>query len=990
MDRLDVLDSRYDTRSADSDGASYHDPGTTWTRTVDDVRQTASNQAASNKAHADPASQAPQTTSGAPTTTHTVKPGETLTELAARYGLKVHDLAAANPSVQNPNLLHVGQTLSVPLDKTGGKLPGLHAVLPGETLGQIADRYHSSVSQIAAANNITDPDRITAGDHIWIPAAGTNTGSTTKPDATKPGTNTPTTTKPGATTPTTSKPGTANPATPPPDTKAQVQAIVSAAQAQSDPNKALKVLDTGYAHASQPVKDAVLADPNAGKILDAVARQANQPLTQKPANGILPEGQALQALNRLSQATQGLDKGLAGAVVDRAAPAYQAFQKNPANGGMPVLGMQGMTELMNLSGRIAGTPQGDDAIKRFATTGAWNTDAVVNSIGAGADPAYAIEVARQIKASGQDPSIVVQAIDNGVATGDQTKIAQGASPAATLDIAHRMQAAGLDASGVMKAATDGTQQFKDKVKSDVGKLAKQDSELAWLVQNDGAGMTPQQLNNAVDSYRIQKGPAWQKQETALRQQVADDGSKLTQQMIALNQAAPQIKGAQQTVDSTLKTIANDPSAGLAISTAIQSDPNLAEPGKAANVADIFTLSKVGDIGRKFTNEMGAAFVRRNVLSKLQGIDLNDPASVAQVKQAIHSMDSEGFARLIGVSPNDTKKAVAALDTAVDRVAAHPDQADAALQDLGTTLNRDASLTKAFNKTTVPGQLLRGVAVGFAGASLINSYGKFRANPSDPQNDIKLLTDSAGFAQKNSELLVGLGAVDKQSAIGQFGGEWKLAGRATAGDLLTGISAVLDGVSAVRSGFGIGTQQDTGNAIFSATSSVGGLMAVAPAFGAAAWLGPVGLGVAAVGVVGNTIYNDVKDAHQYEGASASFLKAAGYDGAAAQALSKQDGVISGASGAAQMPFLAKYAEMKHLNPTQLQNWVNSLTPDQVQHLSERLLQTAGDAHGEASQFTNGPPQTAIISGGSPYPAIIILTNTLGEFEKNLAYDHVPHP
>jgi hypothetical protein len=599
-------------------------------------------------------------------------------------------------------------------------------------------------------------------------------------------------------------------------------------------------------------------------------------------------------------------------VVDRAAPGYEAFQKNPANGGMPVLGMQGMTTLMNLSGRITGTPQGDDAIKRFAATGGWNTDAVRNSISAGADPAYAIEMGRQIKASGQDPSIVVQTINDGMAGRDQQKIAQGASPEATLDVAHRMQAAGLDASGVLKVATDGTQQFKDKVKSDVGKLAKHDSELAWLVQNDGAGMTPQQLNNAVDNYRTQKGPAWQKQETALRQQVADDGSKLTQQMVALNQAAPQIHGAQQVVDGTLKTIANDPSAGLAISTAIQSDPNLAKPDRAGNVADIFTLSKVGDIGRKFTNEMGAAFVRRNVLSKLQGVDLNDPASVAQAKEAIHSLDSEGFARLIGVSSGDTKKAVGALEAAVTRAAANPDQADAALQDLNTTLSRDASLSKAFNKTTVPGQLLRGVAVGFAGASLINSYGKFKENPTDPQNDIKLLVDSAGFAQKNSELLVGLGAVNKQSAIGQFGGEWKLAARASAGDLLTGISAVLDGVSAVRSGFGIGTQQDTGNAIFSATSSVGGLMAVAPAFGAAAWLGPVGLGVAAVGVVGNTIYNDVKDAHQYEGASASFLKAAGYDGAAAQALSKQDGVISGASGAAQMPFLAKYAEMKHLN------------------------------------------------------------------------------
>jgi hypothetical protein len=166
--------------------------------------------------------------------------------------------------------------------------------------------------------------------------------------------------------------------------------------------------------------------------------------------------------------------------------------------------------------------------------------------------------------------------------------------------------------------------------------------------------------------------------------------------------------------------------------------------------------------------------------------------------------------------------------------------------------------------------------------------------------------------------------------------------------------------------------------------------VAPVFGAAAWLGPVGLGVTAASIVGKTIYEDVKDAHQYESASQAFLKAAGYDSAAAAALSKRDGVISGASGAAQMPFLAKYAQMKRLTPEQLQSWVNSLTPDQANHLSERLLQTAGDSNGDPAKFTDGPPQTATITGDSPYPAVITLANTLSMFQGYLDYDHVPHP
>ena len=45
--------------------------------------------------------------------THTVKPGETPTLIARKYGLKVDSLLAANPGL-NPRRLQVGQSLSIP------------------------------------------------------------------------------------------------------------------------------------------------------------------------------------------------------------------------------------------------------------------------------------------------------------------------------------------------------------------------------------------------------------------------------------------------------------------------------------------------------------------------------------------------------------------------------------------------------------------------------------------------------------------------------------------------------------------------------------------------------------------------------------------------------------------------------------------------------------------------------------------------------------
>ena len=290
-------------------------------------------------------------------------------------------------------------------------------------------------------------------------------------------------------------------------------------------------------------------------------------------------------------------------------------------------------------------------------------------------------------------------------------------------------------------------------------------------------------------------------------------------------------------------------------------------------------------------------------------------------------------------------------------------------------------------------MLRSVALVFAGASLVNSYGKYSAKPSDPQNQIKLGLDGTGSLQKLSELLTGLGVVSKDSdsafgrGVAQFGGEWKLLGRASASDLLAGASAAFDGYSAYHSA----KEHQYDNAFFSGSTALGGVLTVAPAFGAAAWLGPVGLGITAVAVIGKAIYLGEKDAHKYEAASKSFLKAAGYNDVAADALSKQEGSFSGATGAAQLPLLAKYAALKHMTSDQLTHWVNSLTADQANNLAKRLLQATGDAHGDADQFTDGPPQITYVGGDEGgFSTPLTLANTVGVFEDYLNFDHVPHP
>jgi hypothetical protein len=95
------------------------------------------------------------------------------------------------------------------------------------------------------------------------------------------------------------------------------QGIVANAQAQKDPLAALRALNDGYAKAPQNVKDELLRDPGALKIIDAADAWANQPLHHAD-NEMMPQGQTAAALRPLDQATQGLDKTPAGLVVDRA------------------------------------------------------------------------------------------------------------------------------------------------------------------------------------------------------------------------------------------------------------------------------------------------------------------------------------------------------------------------------------------------------------------------------------------------------------------------------------------------------------------------------------------------------------------------------------------------------------------------------------------------------------------------------------------------
>jgi LysM repeat protein len=107
---------------------------------------------------------------------HIVQPGETLSGIAQRYGVSVQALMQAN-GIANASLIRSGQRLVIPGNSAGTQssatvAPGVHVVKSGETLSGIAARYGVSMQAVAQANGISNPSLIRSGQRLTIPGGG--------------------------------------------------------------------------------------------------------------------------------------------------------------------------------------------------------------------------------------------------------------------------------------------------------------------------------------------------------------------------------------------------------------------------------------------------------------------------------------------------------------------------------------------------------------------------------------------------------------------------------------------------------------------------------------------------------------------------------------------------------------------------------------------------------------------------------------------------
>lgn len=108
------------------------------------------------------------TSSPAVEDTHTVTPGDTLYDIARRYGVSWDQVAEAN-GLAAANQIYAGQVLKIPVDAPGPTHAILHQVHRGDTLAGIARQYGLTTAELADANGLTAPYVIFPGQAITIP-----------------------------------------------------------------------------------------------------------------------------------------------------------------------------------------------------------------------------------------------------------------------------------------------------------------------------------------------------------------------------------------------------------------------------------------------------------------------------------------------------------------------------------------------------------------------------------------------------------------------------------------------------------------------------------------------------------------------------------------------------------------------------------------------------------------------------------------------------
>src|SRR5262245_53890949 len=119
---------------------------------------------------------------------HLVKVGDTLSSIALDYGVAIDELVSLN-GISDPNRISEGSTLKLPtgVGASGNKE---YIVRPGDSLSSIAAANGMTLAALKQANPLDNPDRLKVGQRLSLPAGSSAPASAAsaapKPSASAP------------------------------------------------------------------------------------------------------------------------------------------------------------------------------------------------------------------------------------------------------------------------------------------------------------------------------------------------------------------------------------------------------------------------------------------------------------------------------------------------------------------------------------------------------------------------------------------------------------------------------------------------------------------------------------------------------------------------------------------------------------------------------------------------------------------------------------
>jgi len=116
---------------------------------------------------------------------HVVQPGESLSQIAVRYGITMSALAAAN-GIGNTDYIYTGQQLAIP-DGNSGASGGAYSAASGgdgyvtvgrgDSLSLIAALHGMTTRELMSLNGLTNPDHVWIGQQLQVRGGSSSSSS---------------------------------------------------------------------------------------------------------------------------------------------------------------------------------------------------------------------------------------------------------------------------------------------------------------------------------------------------------------------------------------------------------------------------------------------------------------------------------------------------------------------------------------------------------------------------------------------------------------------------------------------------------------------------------------------------------------------------------------------------------------------------------------------------------------------------------------------